>query len=521
MKNFVLALKLLGAYILMFAVFGCLAWLVVPEDRGTFKLKYDGEKQQERLAQRIPSTVMPTHTLWLEGDSPYSHPQKCINGTMYVYDDRGMALYVSAGNDGLPADGSQIMLYTIAEVKGKKAFVGAGKGTLSAVNATVTFTPSQAPKTPLIFDTYNDSKVYESSVGILMEYASMHAVENKPCPAVTDSELAEATKLAGPDGIENYDADRQAEYQQQRRELNVAASHSRPVFIGMIVLIVVLGIGYIKLRDWREDAQSDIRKSPVSCKMSSDGTTMTVGPTMPTLPSWFGMVQWLSVGAVGVEIAAFSIPSLAKVILASGFSQFLYGLGFVVLALVLLVLQFCIFGLLEECIGIAEGREEDTKGLLPQLVDMGAVVWFNFMGLMMSVGAGNILPLVIANLCVSVPLAVADWQRCYGRTSMHWMQLLNNAFMWMSLGVLVAAWMCVMAMLSLIKMNQASDEAAERAAARRREQEGNSFILSDGNGGTMTMQRIGDTDDFACSDGHTYTRDGGSSNCYGDYMRRY
>lgn len=38
---------------------------------------------------------------------------------------------------------------------------------------------------------------------------------------------------------------------------------------------------------------------------------------------------------------------------------------------------------------------------------------------------------------------------------------------------------------------------------------------------TMTMNRIGDTDDFACSDGHTYTRSGGSSGYYGDYEKRY
>lgn len=45
--------------------------------------------------------------------------------------------------------------------------------------------------------------------------------------------------------------------------------------------------------------------------------------------------------------------------------------------------------------------------------------------------------------------------------------------------------------------------------------------MSDGNGGTLTMNRNGDTDDFACSDGHTYTRSGGSSGYYGDYEKRY
>ena len=45
-------------------------------------------------------------------------------------------------------------------------------------------------------------------------------------------------------------------------------------------------------------------------------------------------------------------------------------------------------------------------------------------------------------------------------------------------------------------------------------------MVSDGNGGTLTMHRIGDSDDLACSDGNTYTRSGGSSGYYGDYEKR-
>ena len=85
----------------------------------------------------------------------------------------------------------------------------------------------------------------------------------------------------------------------------------------------------------------------------------------------------------------------------------------------------------------------------------------------------------------------------------------------------IHAWMVCQTFIKLLEMKNASDKAEAQAAARRRQEEGNSFIVSDGNGGTLTMNRIGDTDDFACSDGHTYTRSGGSSGYYGDYEKRY
>lgn len=85
----------------------------------------------------------------------------------------------------------------------------------------------------------------------------------------------------------------------------------------------------------------------------------------------------------------------------------------------------------------------------------------------------------------------------------------------------LAAWMVCQMFIKLLEMKNASDKAEDQAAARRRQEEGNSFIMSDGNGGTLTMNRIGNTDDFACSDGHTYTRSGGSSGYYGDYEKRY
>ena len=44
--------------------------------------------------------------------------------------------------------------------------------------------------------------------------------------------------------------------------------------------------------------------------------------------------------------------------------------------------------------------------------------------------------------------------------------------------------------------------------------------MSDGNGGMLEMSRIGDSDEFHCSDGNMYTRSGGSGGFYGDYERR-
>ena len=103
---------------------------------------------------------------------------------------------------------------------------------------------------------------------------------------------------------------------------------------------------------------------------------------------------------------------------------------------------------------------------------------------------------------------------------MHWLQLLNQMFMWMSLGLLFAAWMVGQMIIAVLEMKRSSDEADAKAAARRREEEGNNFIVSDGNGGTLTMHRIGDSDEFACSDGNTYWRSGGHSGYFGDYERR-
>lgn len=180
-----------------------------------------------------------------------------------------------------------------------------------------------------------------------------------------------------------------------------------------------------------------------------------------------------------------------------------------------------VFRNLYERIGLAEGCGESEEGTFATFIHMGAVVFFNFMGFVFALGAPNVLPLVFANLCLAVPTTVIDWRRSHGRTPMHWLQLFNQAFMWMSMGVLLAAWMVCQMFIKLLEMKNASDKAEDQAAARRRQEEGNSFIMSDGNGGILTMNRIGDTDDFACSDGHTYTCSGGSSGYYGDYEKRY
>ena len=216
----------------------------------------------------------------------------------------------------------------------------------------------------------------------------------------------------------------------------------------------------------------------------------------------------------------FAVPSLSITVLSSAFSSVLYGIGFVVLAIALMLLQFLVFDNLYERIGLAEGCGESEEGTLATLVHLGAVVFFNFMGFVFALGAPNVLPLVFANLCLAVPTTVIDWRRSHGRTPMHWLQLFNQAFMWMSMGVLLAAWMVCQTFIKLLEMKNASDKAEDQAAARRRQEEGNDFMVSDGNGGTLTMHRIGDTDDFACSDGNTYTRSGGSSGYYGDYEKR-
>lgn len=97
MKGFVQALKLVGAYFLMYAVFVGLSALVVPQDwiQGKGKVK---ATQVDDATPQDASTVMPTARLWLSGDNPYSSgAPKCIDGTMYVYADRDIALYVSSG----------------------------------------------------------------------------------------------------------------------------------------------------------------------------------------------------------------------------------------------------------------------------------------------------------------------------------------------------------------------------------------------------------------------------------------
>ena len=264
-----------------------------------------------------------------------------------------------------------------------------------------------------------------------------------------------------------------------------------------------------------------MRRFSIVFECSADGSQMTVSPNMPALPSWFAASQVAALAVVGLEIVVFAVPSLCITVLSSAFSSVLYGIGFVVLAIALMLLQFLVFDNLYERIGLAEGCGESEEGTFATFAHMGAVVFFNFMGFVFALGAPNVLPLVFANLCLAVPTTVIDWRRSHGRTPMHWLQLFNQAFMWMSMGVLLAAWMVCQMFIKLLEMKNASDKAEDQAAARRRQEEGNSFIVSDGNGGTLTMNRIGDTDDFACSDGHTYTRSGGSSGYYGDYEKRY
>lgn len=520
MKSFVHALKLIGVYFLMYCVFVALSALVVPLEKlqGT---QSSESVQAEDAAKREPSTVMPTATLWISGDSPFSSgPSKCINGTMYVYADRNMAVYVSSGNDGLPADGSAVRIYQLTKAQGKKVLAPAARGERNA-DGTMTFGGESRSSTALFFDSYNDKKVYEYSAGIMTEYADMRVAENRPCDHVSDSELATVAHMITSAGVEEQKVQQEAKEQARLQEQRENSRYGTHVLVGMLVLVAAMFFIFIAVKNSIEDAEYDIRRNPIVCECSADGSQMTVSPNMPALPSWFAASQVAALAVVGLEIVVFAVPSLCMTVLSSAFSSVLYGIGFVVLAIALMLLQFLVFDNLYERIGQAEGCGESEEGTFATFAHMGAVVFFNFMGFVFALGAPNVLPLVFANLCLAVPTTVIDWCRSHGRTPMHWLQLFNQAFMWMSMGVLLAAWMVCQMFIKLLEMKNASDKAEDQAAARRRQEEGNSFIVSDGNGGTLTMNRIGDTDDFACSDGHTYTRSGGSSGYYGDYEKRY
>lgn len=519
MKSFVHALKLIGVYFLMYCVFVALSALVVPLEKlqGT---QSSEPVQAEDAAKREPSTVMPTATLWISGDSPFSSgPSKCINGTMYVYADRNMAVYVSSSNDGLPADGSAVRIYQLTKAQGKKVLAPAARGERNA-DGTMTF-GGESRSTALFFDSYNDKKVYEYSAGIMTEYADMRVAENRPCDLVSDSELATVAHMITPAGVEEQKVQQEAKEQARLQEQRENSRYGTHVLVGMLVLVAAMFFIFIAVKNSIEDAEYDIRRNPIVCECSADGSQMTVSPNMPALPSWFAASQVAALTVVGLEIVVFAVPSLCMTVLSSAFSSVLYGIGFVVLAIALMLLQFLVFDNLYERIGLAEGCGESEEGTFATFAHMGAVVFFNFMGFVFALGAPNVLPLVFANLCLAVPTTVIDWRRSHGRTPMHWLQLFNQAFMWMSMGVLLAAWMVCQMFIKLLEMKNASDKAEDQAAARRRQEEGNSFIVSDGNGGTLTMNRIGDTDDFACSDGHTYTRSGGSGGYYGDYEKRY
>lgn len=518
MKSFVHALKLIGVYFLMYCVFVALSALVVPLD------KLQGKKskpvQAEDAAKREPSTVMPTVTLRISGDSPFSSgPSKCINGTMYVYADRDMAVYVSSGNDDLLADGSAVRVYQLTKAQGKKVLAPAARGERNA-DGTMTFGGESRRSTALFFDSYNDKKVYEYSAGIMTEYADMRVAENRPCDLVSDSELATVAHMITPAGMEEQKVQQEVMEQTKLQEQRENSRYGTEVLVGMLVLVAAMFFLFISVKNSIEDAEYDIRRNPIVYDSSDDGSQMTISPNMPALPSWFAASQFAALAVVGLEIVVFAVPSLSIKVLSSAFSSVLYGIGFVVLAIALMLLQFLVFDNLYERIGQAEGCGESEEGTLATLVHLGAVVFFNFMGFVFALGAPNVLPLVFANLCLAVPTTVIDWRRSHGRTPMHWLQLFNQAFMWMSMGVLLAAWMVCQMFIKLLEMKNASDKAEDQAAARRRQEEGNDFMVSDGNGGTLTMHRIGDTDDFACSDGNTYTRSGGSSGYYGDYEKR-
>ena len=355
----------------------------------------------------------------------------------------------------------------------------------------------------------------------MTEYADMRVAENRPCDLVSDSELATVAHMITPAGVEEQKVQQEDKEQARLQEQRENSRYGTHVLVGMLVLVAAMFFIFIAVKNSIEDAEYDIRRNPIVCECSDDGSQMTVSPNMPALPSWFAASQFAALAVVGLEIVVFAVPSLCMTVLLSAFSSVLYGIGFVVLAIALMLLQFLVFDNLYERIGLAEGCGESEEGTLATFIHMGAVVFFNFMGFVFALGAPNVLPLVFANLCLAVPTTVIDWRRSHGRTPMHWLQLFNQAFMWMSMGVLLAAWMVCQMFIKLLEMKNASDKAEDEAAARRRQEEGNSFIVSDGNGGTLTMNRIGDTDDFACSDGHTYTRSGGSGGYYGDYEKIY
>ena len=369
-------------------------------------------------------------------------------------------------------------------------------GERNAADGTMTFGGGSHSSAALFFDSYNDKKVYEYSAGIMTEYADMRVVENRPCDLVSDSELATVAHMITPAGVEEQKVQQEAKEQARLQEQRENSRYGTHVLVGMLVLVAAMFFIFIAVKNSIEDAEYDIRRNPIVYECSDDGSQMTVSPNMPALPSWFAASQFAALAVVGLEIVVFAVPSLSITVLSSAFSSLLYGIGFVVLAIALLLLQFLVFDNLYERIGQAEGCGESEEGTLATFVHLGAVVFFNFMGFVFALGAPNVLPLVFANL-------------------------FNQAFMWMSMGVLLAAWLVCQMFIKLLEMKNASDKAEDQAAARRRQEEGNDFMVSDGNGGTLTMHRIGDTDDFACSDGNTYTRSGGSSGYYGDYEKRY
>ena len=465
-------------------------------------LSKDQTPKAEQPQQEAEPAWQPTAVIHLDNDNPYAYQGQEFDGTLYLYQDRNLAIINPRQNQG-----KVFSFFSIEKEKsGGIKLVGRGYG---QADKNGNFTLKDNDKIPPLFigNLKDGEPIKESSVNTLYKKYLVRLLPNSPAPFKTGV-LKEALSHISPDYTApeepDYDQIRHQEWlaKQQMLQYQPAVFYSLlGVTIVAVLLALFLGFDY---KEWQEENRHTPRES---YRMDRDGN-IRLSRVWDEMPKFISISNVIAIVLAVVILIPMTIPALSKVIMVNLYSGFFEGLGAIVMSIAIVVSMLLSFFVLGEHAEAAEGSDTDN-GTLLDIFEICACVLFNINALI--IVPVSIIPLLVINLMLAVPSTIIAFATTEKKTAVHWLIPFNTALKWLFASMLLAIVVIAYIWQIILKLKADSDRAEAASASRRRAEEGNDFLVTDADGKTVHMHRIGDSDDFSCgSNDQTYYYSGGT-----------
>ncbi len=452
------------------------------------------------VAEDSEPAWQPTSVVKLDNDNPYASPGQEFDGKLYLYEDRKFALWSPRVNSD-----RTFLFYSLSK-DSKGAYLLSGKG-VATIRANGEYDIQEHDgMAPLSIPALKDGEpVMETSDGITYKKYLVRLAEATPAQYRTEAVKEAYQRMTGiqaapqqPDqqklAVEKYQQDKSRQ------------QHKSTVFytlLAITVLSLLMAIGLVSAND------DDLELTPRTKYQMDEEGNVTLHWEFQPLPGFLKVFNIATLAITAFIIACLAMPDLRLTALACLFAGFFEGAGAIIMLAVTIGSLAVSFWIMSRAIRQAEGADTE-KGTWLTLVELVAVALLDFYAIVIwgPVSIGIVFAL---NLWLAMPDTIITYSTGKTRTMLHWLIPLDIMLKWLYSALFLLIMLAVYIFNMFLQGKVKADAAAELAAKRRRAQEGNDFMVTDSEGHTVHMTRIGDSDNFTCGNGNTYERSAGGS----------